>query len=77
MQKIVADSLKLINPLISFSNGKYYKKTNFINTTTAINELITGGVSPIRVRTVLGNDHLQLAQPTHRCSISASGELQK
>lgn len=35
------------------------------------------GGSPVCVRAVLGNDHLQLAQPTHRCSVSAGGELQK
>lgn len=33
--------------------------------------------SPVCVRAILGNNHLQLAQPTHRCSVSASGELQK
>lgn len=39
--------------------------------------LCVHGSSPVCVRAVLGNDHLQLAQPTHRCSVSASGELQK
>lgn len=33
--------------------------------------------SPVCVRTVLGDDHLQFAQPAHGCSVSAGGELQK
>lgn len=36
-----------------------------------------GRGSPVGVRAVLGNDHLQLAQPTHGCSVSAGGELQE
>lgn len=36
-----------------------------------------GGGSPVRVGAVLGNDHLQLAQPAHGRSVGASGELQE
>lgn len=35
------------------------------------------GCSPVCVRAVLGDDHLQLAQPTYGCSVSAGGELQE
>lgn len=38
--------------------------------------VITGS-SPVCVGAILGNDHLQFAQPTHGCSVSAGGELQE
>lgn len=36
-----------------------------------------GGGSPVCVRPVLGNDHLQLAEAAHGRSVCAGGELQK
>lgn len=44
---------------------------------SCLSEVEYRGGSPVCVRAVFGDDHLQLAQPTHRCSVSASGELQK
>lgn len=35
------------------------------------------GRSPVCVRAVFGDDYLQLAQPSHRRSVSAGGKLQK
>lgn len=38
---------------------------------------LNGCGSPVCVGAILGDNHLQLAQPTHRCSVGAGGELQE
>lgn len=35
------------------------------------------GDSPVCVRAILGNYHLQLAEPAHGCSVCAGGELKE
>ena len=53
---------------------EHYKSKTLVGSKSSI---MVKGSSPVCVRAILGNDHLQLAQPTHRCSVSAGGELQE